>query len=128
MIVDVLIAIAPTAIGRSIPHGARGGGGAGVGGGVWGVAEIRFWTILRYVARDSSIAPTTSRGSLRTRTMPADSTATSVPAPIAIPTSAVARAGASLTPSPTIATLLPPSWNRRTAAAFSAGRIWAATS
>ena len=37
--------------------------------------------------------------------MPADSTATSVPAPIAIPTSAVASAGASLTPSPTIADL-----------------------
>ena len=40
--------------------------------------------------------------------MPADSTATSVPAPIAIPTSAVASAGASLTPSPTIATFRPP--------------------
>ena len=37
--------------------------------------------------------------------MPADSTATSVPAPMAMPTSAVASAGASLTPSPTIATL-----------------------
>ena len=37
--------------------------------------------------------------------MPADSTATSVPAPIAIPTSAVASAGASFTPSPTIADL-----------------------
>ena len=36
--------------------------------------------------------------------MPADSTATSVPAPMAMPTSAVASAGASLTPSPTIAT------------------------
>ena len=35
------------------------------------------------------------------------STATSVPAPIAIPTSAVTSAGASLTPSPTIATRFP---------------------
>src|SRR5437867_723264 len=50
----------------------------------------------------------TSRGSLRTSTIPADSIATSVPAPIAIPTSAVASAGASFTPSPTMATFLPP--------------------
>ena len=40
--------------------------------------------------------------------MPADSTATSVPAPMAMPTSAVASAGASFTPSPTMATLRPP--------------------
>ncbi len=39
------------------------------------------------------------------------STATSVPAPIAIPMSAVARAGASFTPSPTIATFLPCAWS-----------------
>ena len=60
--------------------------------------------------------------------MPADSTATSVPAPMAIPTSAVASAGASFTPSPTMATLRPPSWKRLTAAALSAGRTCAATS
>lgn len=72
-------------------------------------------------ARDNSIAPTTSRGSLRTSTIPADSTATSVPAPIAIPTSAVASAGASFTPSATIATFLPPAWNRATAEALSVG-------
>ena len=45
-----------------------------------------------------------------------------------MPTSAVANAGASLTPSPTIATLRPPSWNRLTAAALSAGSTCAATS
>ncbi len=45
---------------------------------------------------------------------------------MAIPTSACARAGASLTPSPTIATRTPPSWKRRTAAALSAGSTWAA--
>jgi len=39
--------------------------------------------------------------------MSADSIATSVPAPIAIPTSAATRAGASFTPSPTIATVRP---------------------
>jgi hypothetical protein len=48
-----------------------------------------------------------SLGSSDTRTTPADSIATSVPAPIAIPTCARARAGASLTPSPTIATSRP---------------------
>ena len=39
------------------------------------------------------------------------STATSVPAPMAIPMSAWASAGASLTPSPTIATCLPSRWS-----------------
>ncbi len=41
------------------------------------------------------------------RTMSADSMATSVPAPIAMPTSERTRAGASLMPSPTMATLFP---------------------
>jgi len=39
--------------------------------------------------------------------MSADSIATSVPAPIAMPTSASTSAGASFTPSPTIATVTP---------------------
>ncbi len=43
--------------------------------------------------------------SLFKRVTPADSIATSVPVPIAIPTSEAARAGASLIPSPTKATL-----------------------
>ncbi len=43
---------------------------------------------------------------------PADSIATSVPVPMATPTSAEASAGASLTPSPTIATALPSAWRR----------------
>ena len=42
--------------------------------------------------------------------MSAVSTATSVPAPMAMPTSAWARAGASLTPSPVIATTEPSDW------------------
>ena len=41
------------------------------------------------------------------RVIPADSIATSVPVPIATPTSAWARAGASFTPSPTITTISP---------------------
>ena len=52
---------------------------------------------------------TTPRGSELARISPADSMATSVPAPIAMPTSARASAGASLTPSPTIATVEPAS-------------------
>ena len=60
--------------------------------------------------------------------MSADSTATSVPAPIAMPMSAATSAGASFTPSPTIATVRPPSWKPCTAAALSAGRTCAATS
>ena len=52
------------------------------------------------VARLSAMMRGTSRGSLRTSTMSPASTATSVPAPIAMPTSAATRAGASFTPSP----------------------------
>ena len=51
------------------------------------------------------MAPTTSNGSLFISTMSALSIATSVPAPIAKPTSAWVKAGASFTPSPTIAAL-----------------------
>ena len=53
--------------------------------------------------------------------------ATSVPVPIAEPTSACARAGASLMPSPTIPTILPSSWRRRTSAALWAGITSATT-
>ena len=35
------------------------------------MAQTRFWTIFAYDARDWRIAPATSRGSLRTRTIPA---------------------------------------------------------
>jgi hypothetical protein len=44
----------------------------------------------------------TARGSSEAKTTRADSMATSVPAPIAMPTSGRANAGASFTPSPTI--------------------------
>lgn len=53
----------------------------------------------------------------------AASMATSAPAaPMAIPTSAWAKAGASLIPSPTTATILPSRWSRRTSSIFSSGR------
>ena len=54
--------------------------------------------------------------------------ATSVPVPTAMPRSAWARAGASLTPSPTTATTRPSRCRRRTTAAFSEGSTSATTS
>jgi len=48
--------------------------------------------------------------------------ATSVPEPMAIPTSALVSAGASLTPSPTIATNFPSDWSCSTFVSFSSGR------
>jgi hypothetical protein len=55
------------------------------------------------------------------------STATSVPAPMAIPMSAVASAGASFTPSPTIATFFPCACSSRTLDALSSGSTSAKT-
>ncbi len=63
--------------------------------------------MLRSVALLSWIAVTTSKRLFFIRTTSADSKATSVPAPMAIPTSDRAKAGASLMPSPTIATVFP---------------------
>ena len=53
--------------------------------------------------------------------------ATSVPVPIAIPTSAAASAGASLTPSPAIATTRPSACRRRTTSALRSGSTSAST-
>ncbi len=72
------------------------------------------WRIFRTVAFERKTARRTSAGSERIKTTSAVSTATSVPAPIAIPMSAWARAGASFTPSPTIATNLPSCCSART--------------
>ena len=54
--------------------------------------------------------------------------ATSVPAPMARPTSARARAGASLMPSPTIATFFPWLWSSAIFRSLSWGRTSAMTS
>ena len=83
--------------------------------------------MLRITALDSSMAVTTSSRSLFISTMSALSMATSVPAPMAMPTSARASAGASLTPSPTIATLWPASWSLRTSCSLSWGSTSATT-
>ena len=63
--------------------------------------------MLRITALLRLIAVTTSNKSFFISTTSALSIATSVPAPMAIPTSALASAGASFMPSPTIATFLP---------------------
>ena len=73
------------------------------------------------------IAVTASRRSFFIRTTSALSMATSVPAPIAIPTSALARAGASFTPSPIMATVFPCSWSFAISRSLSCGMTSAIT-
>ncbi len=63
--------------------------------------------MVRMVARESLMARATPASSPPTRVISLASMATSVPVPMAIPTSALARAGASLMPSPTMATTCP---------------------
>src|SRR5215207_8384051 len=74
--------------------------------------------MLRIVARLSASAETTPRRSPEISVTSAASIATSVPVPIATPTSDWASAGASLIPSPTIATSFPSSCSRRTSEAL----------
>ena len=73
-------------------------------------------------------AVTTPRRSPRIRVTSDASIATSVPVPIAIPTSAWASAGASLRPSPTIATRRPCFCSFLTKSAFCDGNTSATTS
>ena len=68
------------------------------------------------------------RRSPLTSVTPALSIATSVPVPMAMPTSAAARAGASLMPSPAIATTRPSLCSRFTTALFCSGSTSASTS
>mmetsp|Transcript_3329 Transcript_3329/g.11702 ORF Transcript_3329/g.11702 Transcript_3329/m.11702 type:complete len:215 (-) Transcript_3329:1545-2189(-) len=69
----------------------------------------------------------TFRRSFCTSTMSADSIAMSVPAPMAMPTSAVASAGESLMPSPTMATTMPRDCSCLTLSTFCVGRTSANT-
>src|SRR5690606_5119176 len=55
-------------------------------------AKATFWRMLRMVARDSSMRSLTPVALARSRAAPAVSSATSVPPPMATPTSACARA------------------------------------
>ena len=77
---------------------------------------------MRSVARLRRIASAAARRSPLTSVRSEASIATSVPVPIASPRSACASAGASLTPSPTIATTRPSACSRRTTSALSAGQ------
>ena len=70
-------------------------------------ANNRFSFILRTVASDNLRAVAIPRKSPLTSVICALLIATSVPVPIAMPTSALASAGASLMPSPAIATTRP---------------------
>gem|GEM_PF-4019477 len=92
-------------------------------------AMMMFWRITRTVRRAAPIA-----WGRRSRLSPisatsAVSTATAEPAaPMATPMSAAARAGASFTPSPTIATVCPPRCSSRTISSLSSGSSDALTS
>ena len=121
MIVDSDIRIAPIDMGSTNPTGARTPAASGTEIRLYPAAHQRFCFIFRYEARESSITDNTDRGSSLARITPADAIATSVPAPIAMPTSACARAGASLTPSPTIATVRPSLWSSATVWDLSSG-------
>ena len=82
--------------------------------------------MLRIVARLRRMAAVTSRRRLFITTTSAASMATSVPAPMATPTSATVRAGASLMPSPTMAAL-PRAFRLRITSALPSGRTPATT-
>ena len=77
--------------------------------------------MLVIVAADSARATAMPRRSPFTSVIWALFIATSVPVPIAMPTSALANAGASLMPSPAIATTRPSRCNFSTSASLSAG-------
>ena len=83
--------------------------------------------MLRSVARLSRMAAGTSLRRLLTSTTSAASMATSVPAPMAMPMSARVSAGASLMPSPTMATL-PRALRRRISRSLPSGSTPAITS
>mmetsp|Transcript_6363 Transcript_6363/g.23528 ORF Transcript_6363/g.23528 Transcript_6363/m.23528 type:complete len:220 (-) Transcript_6363:408-1067(-) len=73
------------------------------------------------MARPSATASTIVAKLSSARTMSEADRATAVPVPIAIPMSARFSAGASLTPSPVIATISPPFFKRSTSCALCAG-------
>ena len=87
------------------------------------MAKNRFCLMFRITAWLRFRAFTMPCRSPLTRVMPALSMATSVPVPMAIPTSAPARAGASLMPSPATATVLPSACSLWTSLNLSSGII-----
>ena len=91
-------------------------------------AKNRFWRMLRIVAWLRRRARASPRRSPFTSVTLALCIATSVPVPMAIPTSAWASAGASFTPSPAIATFRPSPCRRLITAIFCSGSTSASTS
>ncbi|CEG10680.1 hypothetical protein BN961_04122 [Afipia felis] len=91
-------------------------------------AKNRFCLMLLIVASDRRRARMIPIKSPLRRVTPALSIATSVPVPMAMPTSAAARAGASFTPSPAIATTRPDFCSLLTTALFWSGSTSASTS
>ena len=95
---------APASKGLRYPSAARGRAAT-----LYAKAQKRLPLMVLRVRRDRRMASAAERRSPETRVMSDASIAMSVPVPIARPRSAWARAGASLTPSPTIATTRPSS-------------------
>ena len=91
-------------------------------------AQNRFVLMMLSVLRLSSTDCTTWPSEDPMTVMSAASRATSVPDPMAIPRSACASAGASFTPSPTMATTRPAACSSLTLSTFSSGRTPAKTS
>src|SRR4029453_974748 len=119
-----LNAIATPAI-RGLSRPAAASGMAAM---LYANAQNRFPLIVRSVRRERRMASAAARRSPRTRVRSLASMATSVPVPMASPRSAWARAAASLTPSPTMATTRPSLWRRLTTSTLSAGKTSATTS
>src|SRR5690606_13103600 len=113
---------APASIGASRPRAA-----SGIAATLYAKAQNRFVRMTPSVLRERRTASPATRRSLRTSVTSLASVATSVPVPMAIPRSACAGAAASLTPSPTIATLRPSCWRDFTTSTFSAGSTPAMT-
>ena len=84
-------------------------------------AMVMFWRMLAIVRRDRSTMAATSVTRPCSTAASAVSSATSVPPPMAMPTSAAASAGASLMPSPTLATILPARLSSSTMRCLSSG-------
>src|SRR5581483_11290505 len=118
---EAAIAAAAT-IGSSRPATA-----SGMAATLYTNAQKRLPLIVRSVLRARRMASAAARRSPETSVRSDASMATSVPVPIASPRSAWASAGASLTPSPTIATVRPSRCRRAISAALPSGSTSAST-
>src|SRR5688572_31616519 len=124
---NVIAALAIIGLRSKPKNGYRTPAATGTPSTLYTKAKNRFCRIFLIVARLRRLARTMPRRSPLTSVTAALSIATSVPLPIAMPTSAFASAGASLIPSPAIATTWPSRWRRSTTSAFCAGSTSAST-